>query len=107
MEWASALRRGGLATQMLREARKGWRQGRGRTELQVHMGNRRALRYYRGLGMSRCRWWGEEGGEGKRGQKGLIGNSLYEPRLGYQMMRVEAGDLERELRAREERHTRR
>jgi len=48
VEWASAIRRGGLATQMLREARKGWCGGRGRTELQVHMDNARALRYYGG-----------------------------------------------------------
>ena len=41
VEWASALRGGGLATQMLREARKGWGVGRGRTELQVHEGNGR------------------------------------------------------------------
>ena len=34
VEWVSALRRGGLATQMLREARKGWAPGKGRTELQ-------------------------------------------------------------------------
>ena len=82
VEWASALRRGGLATQMLREARKGWGRGRGRTELQVHTCNVRALRYYRGLGMRRCRWWAEMGGEGTRGRKVLVGNSLYEPRPG-------------------------
>ena len=51
VEWASALRRGGLATQMLREARKGWGKGRGRVELQVHEDNKRAMKYYMGLGM--------------------------------------------------------
>ena len=104
VEWASALRRGGLATQMLREARKGWGRGRGRTELQVHTCNVRALRYYRGLGMRRCRWWGEGEREGRRGRQELIGSSLYEPRPGYQMMQVEAGDLEKELQKREALH---
>ena len=104
VEWASALRRGGLATQMLREARKGWGRGRGRTELQVHLSNRRGLRYYRGLGMRRCRWWRRVERGGTQDRRELIGDSLYEPRPGYQMMQVEAGDLERELRAREGRH---
>ena len=43
VEWASALRRGGLATQMLREVRKGWARGKGRVELQVHVENKRAI----------------------------------------------------------------
>ena len=37
VELATALRKGGLATQLLREARVGWGKGQGRTELQVHM----------------------------------------------------------------------
>ena len=53
IELASALRRGGLATQMLREARKGWARGKGRVELQVHDSNVRARRYYERLGMHR------------------------------------------------------
>ena len=46
VELVSALREGGLATQMIREAHEGWAEGQGRTELQVHLGNRRALEYY-------------------------------------------------------------
>ena len=81
VELASALRRGGLATRMLEEARAGWERGRGRVELQVHLGNSRALEYYRGLGMRRCRWWeagGRDGPELRGGEKG----SLYVPREG-------------------------
>ena len=57
VELVSALREGGLATQMIREAHEGWAEGQGRMELQVHLGNRRALEYYGRLGMSRCKWW--------------------------------------------------
>jgi len=42
--------------------------------------------------------------DGRRGRQELIGSSLYEPRPGYQMMQVEAGDLEKELQTREARH---
>ena len=66
VELASAIRAGGLATQMLREMRKGWAKGRGRTELQVSLGNVRALRYYERIGMRRCKWWEEVGGGGRR-----------------------------------------
>ncbi len=54
--------------------------------------------------MRRCRWWGEGEREGRRGRQELIGSSLYEPRPGYQMMQVEAGDLEKELQTREALH---
>ena len=64
IELASALRRGGIATQMIREARTGWDTGKGRVELQAHVDNRRGLAYYEHLGMRRCRWWeAERGGE--------------------------------------------
>ena len=99
VELASALRRGGLATRMLEEARAGWERGRGRVELQVHLDNSRALEYYRGLGLRRCRWWeavGRDRLELRGGEKG----SLYVPREGYQMMQVEAEDLEQELERR-------
>ena len=102
VELASALRGGGLATQMLREARKGWAAGRGRTELQVHLDNHRARAYYRRLGMRRCRWWEMGGGSaGEPELRGDRGGSLYEPRPGYQMMQVEAHELEREMQRRE------
>ena len=69
IELASALRRGGLATQMLREARKGWARGKGRVELQVHDSNVRARRYYERLGMHRCAGGGigeRDGGQRER-----------------------------------------
>ena len=101
VELASAVRRGGLATQMLREARKGWARGKGRVELQVHDSNVRARRYYERLGMHRC----VGGGIGERdgGQRERRGEhrSLYAPRPGYGMMRVEAEELERALEERE------
>ena len=50
---------GGLATQMIRQAREGRRDGTGRTELQVHVRNRRAVEYYERLGMRRCRCGGK------------------------------------------------
>lgn len=94
VEWVSALRRGGLATQMLREARKGWAPGKGRTELQVHTRNGRAREYYGRLGMHRCTGWGgTEEREGRTVQEAR-GDSLYEPRPGYQMMQVEAKELD-------------
>ena len=97
VELATALRKGGLAAQLIREARAGWGKGQGRTELQVHMGNRRARAYYERLGMRRCRWW-EEGraDEGPRLQ-GDHGGSLYEPRAGFQMMQVGPEELEAQL----------
>ena len=54
IELISAMRRGGLATQMIREVRKGWARGKGRLELQVHESNCRARGYYERLGMRRC-----------------------------------------------------
>ena len=102
VEWVSALRGGGLATQMLREARGRGREGRDRTELQVHVANRRAKAYYERLGMRRCRWW--EWGEGQEGDERRLcgdgGGSLYEPRVGYQMMQVREQELERALQER-------
>ena len=101
IELASALRRGGLATQMLREARKGWARGKGRVELQVHDSNVRARRYYERLGMHRCAGGGigERGGGQRERREGH--RSLYEPRPGFGMMRVEAEELERALEERE------
>ena len=97
VEWVSTLRRGGLATQMLREARKGWAPGKGRVELQVHRGNVRARGYYGRLGMRRCKWWEDtKEGEGSRVREAW-GGSLYEPRPEFQMMQVEAKELEAEL----------
>ena len=64
VELVSALREGGLATEMIRKAHEGWAEGQGRMELQVHLGNRRALEYYGRLGMSRCKWWEKEEGRG-------------------------------------------
>ena len=88
---------------MIREARKGWARGKGRLELQVHVSNRRARGYYERLGMRRCDSRGVgKGAERQREGRG-DGRSLYEPKAGYQMMRVEAGELERALREREER----
>ena len=46
--------------------------------------------------------WIGAGAERRREERG-DGGSLYEPREGYQMMRVEAGELEEALREREER----
>ena len=48
VELATALRKGRLAAQLIREAMAGGGKGQGRTELQVHMGNRRALAYHGG-----------------------------------------------------------
>ena len=99
LELVSALRRGGLATHMIRMAREGWAADRGRLELQVHDGNEEVRRYYRGLGMRDCRWW--EGGELQAAPHAAGGDSsLYEPRQGCRMMRAEAKDLEAELRRR-------
>ena len=50
---------------MLREARKGWAPGRGRTE-RIHRRNLRALGYYGRLGMHRCKWWEDTQGQGLR-----------------------------------------
>ena len=102
IELASALRRGGIATQMIREARAGWDRGKGRVELQVHVDNRRGVAYYEGLGMRRCRWW-EAGRGGEEGLRSGEGGSLYVPRANYQMMQVGAEDLEQELDRREAR----
>ena len=103
VEWVSTLRRGGLATQMLREARKGWAPGKGRVELQVHRGNVRARGYYGRLGMRRCKWWEDtKEGEGSRVREAW-GGSLYEPRPEFQMMQVEAKELEAELALRADR----
>ena len=55
VELATALRKGGLATHLLRAAREGWAKGQGRTELQVHTDNARALAHYGQLGMRRCK----------------------------------------------------
>ena len=52
--------------------------------------------------MRRCRWWEERAQGEEGGRRELMGDSLYEPRTGYQMMRVEADELERALREREE-----
>ena len=99
IELASALRRGGIATQMIREARAGWDTGKGRVELQVHVDNRRASAYYERLGMRRCRWWEADGGGGV-GLRSGEGGSLYVPREKYQMMQVDAEGLELELERR-------
>ena len=105
VEWASALRRGGLGTQMLREARKGWAKGRGRVELQVHVDNKGAIKYYTGLRMRKCRWWeGTGGGGGRGGGRVCVGESMYEPDDEHQMMQVSARELEQELDRRAERH---
>ena len=53
IEIASAMRRGGLASQLIRETRRGWARGEGRLELQVHENNHRARGYYERLGMRR------------------------------------------------------
>ena len=66
IEIASALRRGGLASQMIREVRRGWAQGKGRLELQVHERNHRARGYYERLGMRWCDRWGTGAGAGRR-----------------------------------------
>ena len=103
IEIASALRRGGLATQLIREARRGWARGKGRLELQVHMSNHRARGYYERLGMRGCARREEEEGAGGQREGRDDGSSLYEPREGYQMMRVAARELEGALRERAER----
>ena len=97
VELATELRQGGLATQLLREARAGWGKGQGRTELQVHTSNRRALEYYGRLGMCRSRWWEEGMEEGGPKLRGGRDGSLYEPRIGYQTMQVGPGELEAQL----------
>ena len=97
VELATALRKGGLATQLLREARVGWGKGQGRTELQVHTDNRRALEYYGRLGMRRSRWWEEGVGEGGPKLRGSGEGGLYEPRIGYQTMQVGPDELEAQL----------
>ena len=100
VEWVSALRGGGLATQMLREARERRKEGAGRTELQAHVGNLRAIEYYERLGMRRCRWWGGDGERAGGNLREDSGGSLYEPREGYQMMQVGERALESALRER-------
>ena len=101
IEIASAMRRGGLASQLIREMRRGWARGEGRLELQVHENNQRARGYYERLGMRRCDRQGVGEGEDRRREGRGDGGSLYEPRRGYHMMRVEAGGLEEALRERE------
>ena len=82
---------------MIRETRRGWARGKGRLELQVHVSNHRARGYYERLGMRRCDRWGIGAGAERRREERGDGGSLYEPREGYQMMRVEAGELEEAL----------
>ena len=48
--------------------------------------------------MRRCDRQGVGEGEDRRREGGGDGGSLYEPREGYHMMRVEAGELEEALR---------
>ena len=88
---------------MIREARRGWARGTGRVELQVHNSNMRARGYYERLGLCVCA--GEEMGERDGGQRAgrEERRSLYEPRPGYSMMRVEARELERGRSKRERR----
>jgi hypothetical protein len=100
VELVSALRKGGLATEMIRKAHEGWVEGQGRMELQVHLGNRRALEYYGRLGMSRCKWWEKEEGRGGQRLREGRGGSLYTPKHNCQMMQVEARELNEELRRR-------
>ena len=85
---------------MIRQAREGRRDGTGRTELQVHVRNRRAVEYYERLGMRRCRWWGRDGEQEGRRLCEDGGGSLYEPREGYQMMQIGERALESALRER-------
>ena len=80
VELVSALREGGLATEMIRKAHEGWVEGQGRMELQVHLGNRRALEYYGRLGMSRCK--GGEKEEGRGGQRLREGRGAWEVESG-------------------------
>ena len=39
--------------------------------------------------MRRCRWWSTVDREGGTGRRELVGESLYAPRPGYQVMQVE------------------
>ena len=74
VELVSALRKGGLATEMIRKAHEGWVEGQGRMELQVHLGNRRALEYYGRLGMSQqVQVVGQGGREGRAEAEGRKG----------------------------------